>query len=222
MCRPLEPYRLRFAKSHVSHLHGRHLLKLPNDFGKIGVYKKMGGRGSGRTNGSGLLVDKCEDYLSIDIGWLKRQGSLTPDKSGKITWSRGGQTTSSIGYRTEVGGLRLIYRTLRAEDDWQDVNELISFAWTDANFNGRRQWFACPSCNRRCRIIYGGAYYRCRNCYRLKYESQYEPIFGRVADQRHKLRKRLGYAGSLEDPFPPKPKGMHWKTYRRLSSDTRF
>lgn len=178
----------------------------------------MGGRGSGRSSGYGFLVDKCEDYLSIDIAWLKRQGSLTSGKSGSITWSRGGKTTSSIGYRVEADGLRMIYRTRRAENEWQDVNDLIPFTWTDANFNGRRQWFSCPSCNRRCRIIYGGSYYRCRKCYRLKYESQYEPIFGRAADQRHKLRKRLGQAGSLEDPFPPKPKGMHWKTYRRLEA----
>ena len=176
----------------------------------------MGGRGSGRTSGYGFLVDKCEDYLSIDIAWLKRQGSLTSGGSGNITWSRNGKTTGSIGYRSELGGLRVIYRTRQSGDVWTEVNELIRFAWTDTNFNGRRQWFACPSCNRRCRIIYGGSYYRCRKCCQLKYESQYEPIFGRAADQRHKLRKRLGQVGSLEDPFPPKPKGMHWKTYRRL------
>jgi hypothetical protein len=178
----------------------------------------MGGRGSGRSSDYGFLVDKCEDYLSIDIAWLKRQGSLSPGNSGNITWSRGGKTTSSIGYRAEVAGLRLIYRTRRAEDDWQGVNELIPFAWTDANFHGRRQWFACPGCNRRCRIIYGGPYFRCRKCYQLKYESQYEPIFDRAANQRHKLRKRLGHVGSLEGPFPSKPKGMHWKRYRLLEA----
>ena len=57
----------------------------------------MGGRGSGRTSGYGFFVDKCEDYLSIDIAWLKRQGSLTPGNSGNITWSRNGKTTGSIG-----------------------------------------------------------------------------------------------------------------------------
>jgi hypothetical protein len=60
--------------------------------------------------------------------------------------------------------------------------------------------------------------YRCRKCYQLKYESQYEQIFGSATNQRHKLRKRLGQVGSLEDPFPPKPKGMHWKTYRQLEA----
>lgn len=34
--------------------------------------------------------------------------------------------------------------------------------------------------------------------------------------QSHALRQKLGYQGSLDDPFPPKPKRMHWTTYRRL------
>jgi hypothetical protein len=29
---------------------------------------------------------------------------------------------------------------------------------------------------------------------------------------------RLGGSGSLDEPFPMKPKGMHWKTYRRLET----
>lgn len=176
----------------------------------------MGGRGSGRTSSYGFTVDKCEDYLSIDLAWLQRQNSLKHGNSGTITWSRRGQERGSIRYRTEADGLRLIYRASKGGQEWRDVNELIPFAWTNANFNGRRRWFVCLSCSRRCRIIYGGTHYRCRKCHQLKYESQYEPIFGRATEQRHKLRKRLGYIGSLDDPFPPKPKGMHWKTYRRL------
>jgi hypothetical protein len=50
----------------------------------------------------------------------------------------------------------------------------------------------------------------------LKYESQYEAGYSRACSQSHDLRKRLGYVGALDDPFPPKPKGMHWKTYRKL------
>ena len=49
-------------------------------------------------------------------------------------------------------------------------------------------------------------------------ESQYEPAYGRAASRSHKIRQRLGYSGSLDDPFPPKPKGMHWRTYTRLKA----
>ena len=31
-----------------------------------------------------------------------------------------------------------------------------------------------------------------------------------------KLRERLGGSLCIDDPFPAKPKGMHWKTYAKL------
>ena len=52
---------------------------------------------------------------------------------------------------------------------------------------------------------------------RLKYETQYEPPYARAATRALKIRKRLGSKEGIGDPFPPKPKGMHRKTYDRLS-----
>jgi hypothetical protein len=177
----------------------------------------MGGRGSGRRGG--LRAATTEDYLAIDLAWLRRRGARSPGYSGRITWSRRGQETGSINYRIEHAGLRLIYRTRSYGGEWQDVNEVIPFLITATRFSGQRHWFKCLSCGRRCRIIYGGSYFRCRRCYRLKYASQYEPPFGRAASRAHKIRERLGYSGSVDDPFPPKPKGMHWKTYERLEAE---
>ena len=176
----------------------------------------MGGCGSGRHGG--LSAGKCHEHHSVDLAWLRRKGYLRPGYSGSVTWSRFGQKIGFIDYRVETDGLRLIYRTRRHGGAWQGVNELIPFSATRTNFGGFRKWFLCPSCDRRCRILYGGARFRCRRCYRLKYESQYEPVFGRAASRVHKLRECLGASGSLDDPFPAKPKGMHWKTYRRLEA----
>jgi hypothetical protein len=38
----------------------------------------------------------------------------------------------------------------------------------EPDFGGCRHWFRCPSCQRRCRLIYGGAHFRCRICRRAK------------------------------------------------------
>jgi hypothetical protein len=38
----------------------------------------------------------------------------------------------------------------------------------------------------------------------------------RGATQAQKIRIKLGGSGSLAEPFPEKPKGMHWLTYLRL------
>ena len=179
----------------------------------------MGGRGSGRSGSMGMLVDKCEDYRSVDLAWLRRKGNLTPGYSGRITWSRGGSVTGWINYRVETSGLRLIYRTRRNGEEWHDVDELFPFIYTATSFSGLRRWLQCLSCNRRCRILYGGAYFRCRRCYDLKYESQYEPAWLRGTSRAQKLRERYGGSGSLDEPFPEKPRGMHWRTYNRLVAE---
>lgn len=179
----------------------------------------MGGRGSGREGSCGFLVDKTDDYHAVDLAWLSRQSSFKLGYCGTIRWSRGGNQTGWIQYRIELSGLRLIYRARSGDDEWQEVNEIIRFANTEAQFGGRRLWLECPSCQRRCRIIYGGARFRCRRCYQLKYQSQYEPPFAGASNRAHTIRERLGHRGGLDDPFPRKPKGMHWKTYRRLETE---
>jgi hypothetical protein len=59
-------------------------------------------------------------------------------------------------------------------------------------------------------------YFRCRHCYDLVYESQRENGPTRLISKAQKIRQRLGGSASLMEPFPPKPKGMHWQTYERL------
>ena len=90
---------------------------------------------------------------------------------------------------------------------------------TATRFGGYRTLFVCLSCNKRCRILYGGGHFRCRRCNRLRYETQYEPPFARAATRALKIRERLGSKDGIDDPFPTKPKGMHWKTYRRLEAE---
>jgi hypothetical protein len=76
-------------------------------------------------------------------------------------------------------------------------------------------------CGRRCRKIYGGQYFRCRRCYRLRYISQGESRPDqRALDRARKIAKRLhdkwGGATEAEYEFPPKPPRMRWATYNRL------
>jgi hypothetical protein len=48
------------------------------------------------------------------------------------------------------------------------------------------------------------------------YESQREDCGTRLVTKAQKIRRRLGGSASLMEPFPDKPKGMHWQTYERL------
>lgn len=179
----------------------------------------MGGRGSGRQSGLGLSVDKCHELHSIDLAWLRRRNLLNLGTWSTLRWSRGGSETGSIRLRQVHGGMILSYRQRRGSGEWQNVNEVVPLVETATRFGGRRYWFQCLSCRRRCRILYGGAYFRCRTCLRLKYDTQYEPAFARSATRALKIRERLGGTGGIDDFFPEKPKGMHRKTYERLRDE---
>ena len=176
----------------------------------------MGGRGSGRQASHGFMVDKCHEYKSIDIAWLRRKNMLQMGHSSTITWSVRGEQTGSIGVARVPGGIRLNYRQRSRGEEWRDIADFIPVVETVSNFGGRRQWFQCLSCHSRCRILYGGAQFRCRRCQNLKYDTQYEPPFARAATSALKIRELLGGKGGLDDLFPPKPKGMHRKTYEQL------
>lgn len=178
----------------------------------------MGGLGSGRQAGLGLTVDKCHEYKSIDLAWLRRQKLLRVGNGSILKWSVRGQETGSVRIEYLPGGVRLVYRCRRPGADWQDVSEFVPVIETATNFGGRRQWFQCLSCHSRCRILYGGVHFRCRRCHKLKYDTQYEPPFARAATRALKIRERLGGNGGIDDPFPLKPKGMHWRTYERLQA----
>ena len=97
-----------------------------------------------------------------------------------------------------------------------------AIAYTPTRFGGRRQWLRCLKCGGGCRKVYGGRYFRCRLCYRLRYASQSKKADQRASDRARKIAKRLHdkWDGATEDEydFPPKPPRMRWATYNRLEA----
>ena len=110
-----------------------------------------------------------------------------------------------------------------AVEEWQGVEEPVRLTWTRCNYGGQRPWFICPGvvngrlCQRRVAIFYrAGKYYLCRHCYQLAHASQRWGHADRLMEKARRIRMRLGGSANLLEPFPPKPKGMHWKTYWSL------
>ena len=116
------------------------------------------------------MTAKTTDFQSIDLAWLRRKGARHLGCSGTIRWSRNGTPTGSIGYVIEAGGLRLRYRTTPRGGEPEEIDELVPITMTPVHLGGCRHWFQCPSCWRRCRILYGGARFRCRLCRGARYE----------------------------------------------------
>lgn len=166
----------------------------------------MGGYFSGRRFGSKA---KTSYYCSLDIRRLRRSGVLEPGCMLTARWSRNGEVTDSIQIRSEQDRVWLIYRHRQNDDSWKRENYPVTLQRTPCHYGGSRPWFLCPAsgCGRRVAVLYGGEIFACRHCYRLAYDSQNEPPHYRA------LRRVL-----FED-FPEKPRGMHWRTYARLSAE---
>ena len=176
----------------------------------------MGGIGSGRHWQFG--ADTTEDYRSVDIRWLKREGILGLQGSRLLSWKRNGEVTGSINVRPEPGRIMFTYRHRSGGGDWQDESYPVHLDTTPCHLGGERHWFICPArgCSRRVAILYGGAIFACRHCYRLAYPSQRERSGDRAARRADRIRDKLGWPGGiLEGSGWGKPKGMHWRTYRR-------
>ena len=180
----------------------------------------MGGIGSGRR----LHLDAndaTDDYRSIDVRRWHREGLLSPRQSFRLQWSRRGEVVASIQVRTEPGRVVLSYRHRIGGGDWKDELYPIYLDWTRCHFGGQRPWFLCPAsrCGRRVAILYSGEIFACRHCYRLAYPSQRETPGDRAARRADWIRERLDWEPGILNGKGFKPKGMHWRTFERLTAE---
>jgi hypothetical protein len=92
---------------------------------------------------------------------------------------------------------------------------------TACHLGGARVWFRCPAqgCGRRVALLYGGKVFACRQCHQLAYPSQRERPFERYQRRAEKIMSRLGWSSDDDRYLLGKPKGMHWRTYRKLTTD---
>ncbi|WP_084419101.1 hypothetical protein [Henriciella litoralis] len=171
----------------------------------------MGGYGSGRHARGAGRSDQFHrrDLTDFPREWFQHR------RTGTLTWSRGDHKTGSIGYRLSPNRLELHY-TVTREGERQDITECFVMTPTEQPLGGQRWWIECRGCGRRCRVLFGGTYFRCRQCCRLTYESQYERIYAPGVTRAMRVRRKLKGEMGLAYPFPDRPKGMHWKTYNRL------
>ena len=179
----------------------------------------MGGLGSGRRWHLDAK-DTTNDYRSIDVRRWQREGLLAPHQSFYWQWSRYGEVVASIGVNTEPERVVLSYRHCCDGEKWKKENYPIYLDWTRCHLGGHRPWFLCPTpgCGRRVAILYCRAIFACRHCYRLAYPSQRETEDDRAARRADWIRARMGWNPGILNGPGLKPKGMHWRTFDKLTA----
>lgn len=157
---------------------------------------------------------RSDQFHKLDLADFPREW-FQRHRSGVVTWTRGDHKTGSIGYRLSPDRMVLHY-TAPKDGERQHIEESFVMSATEQPLGGRRWWIECKGCGRRCRVLYGAAYFRCRQCRRLTYEGQYERIYAPGVTRAMRIRQKMKGEMGLAFPFPDRPKGMHWKTYYRL------
>jgi hypothetical protein len=186
----------------------------------------MGGYGSGhwyRWN----TKDAVEGTLRLDVRQLARAADLTtPGTFLPWGWRYSDGRESSIGIAVGEHALILTYTWQRGQGEAESIRQGVPLTWMPCNYGGRRPWLRCPGvkngryCGRRVAILYlAGRYFLCRRCYGLAYTSQRESKPDRMLRKAEKIRRRLGGQAGVQNRFPGKPKGMHWRTYSRLCTE---
>jgi hypothetical protein len=164
----------------------------------------MGGFGSGQRCYSKAMTS---GYDRMDVRSWRRDGVLVPGRSFvHQRWNVEVLVPSNVAARPDR--ISLVDRS--------GLKQSLSLEWTRCNYGGSRVWFVCPTCRRRVAILYGAFAFACRLCRRLAYDSEQDSGWNRSLRRARTTRMRLGGSANLAEPLPGKPKGMHWRTYRRL------
>ena len=91
--------------------------------------------------------------------------------------------------------------------------EALEIRQTKTGF-GFRDWFVCPSCGKRCGVLYARPHFGCKQCHGLHHAVEHEGQFDRALRAAFKHRRKHGLnEGGVIAPFPLKPHRMRWHTY---------
>jgi hypothetical protein len=171
--------------------------------------------------------DICENFNAIDVRELQRRTRLRPGLCFIKKWVRNGAPAGEVSIFTQPDAVVLAHRVRPPGATESRIVELqVPIIWTKCHLGGRRPWFKCMTtingevCGRRVAKLYAPCF-ACRHCLGLVYESQREIPVSRAMRRAQMIKMRLGGSGDPFEPFPQKPRRMHWRTYERLREQAR-
>ena len=131
----------------------------------------MGNHNSGRWAGV-QTRQVVEDCLGITVEKLSRV--IRHRSPGRFEYSWGSRARVALDLRDAAGDQDEVIVGLSYHKDGRSYSDAIVIERLPMNFGGRRWWFSCPKCERRCGRIYlppARSRFGCRSCYNLTYRS---------------------------------------------------
>ena len=146
--------------------------------------------------GGKTMVESCQ---SIDVLHWNRLGYFRYSPWFSWVRTRDGERLASVAIRHH--SVILKYRNRSYGEDWSDVEQWVTIAWTPCRFGGERPWLVCSAesngvdCGRRVTKLYSvGGLFACRHCHRLAYESQQESTRHRYSRTARDASSAFGQA----------------------------
>ena len=157
-----------------------------------------------------LTVEKLF-HECLDVRFLRKKGFFDDG------WVTLGPTLKW----PHIARMRIARYLLTLDVRGHSVPQHVRVSWTKVHLGGERPWLHCPHCQRRVAKLYRGlAGYFCRACIgNPPYATQLLSAGGRAHFKACKLCLFLDGEAQLSRPFPERPRGMHWRTYRRLKGE---
>jgi hypothetical protein len=166
-------------------------------------------------------------FNAIDVRELQRKTQMRPGLCFIKEWFWNGAPAGEVSIFTQPDAVILVHRARPPGATESRIVELqVPIIWTKCHLGGRRPWFKCQTiingevCGRRVAKLYAPCF-ACRRCLGLGYESQREIPLRRAERRAQKIKMRLGGSNDPLEPFPQKPRRIHWRTYERLREQAR-
>ena len=145
-----------------------------------------------------------DDYLHIDINYLKREGLLTDACWFSWQWVRRSKLVDAINVTVKENGIIIDGQSIYVE-------------WWCCPLGGKRPWFHCPLCEKRCCHLYKTSNsFACKTCLNLVWKVWHERPKRRAIRRAEKVFQKVKYDFSRKFD---KPKWQRWPTFVRLEAE---
>jgi hypothetical protein len=163
---------------------------------------------------------RLEDGLKLDLNELiaKKLVRLGAFSTSRLNWWRrmSGETIASVKITADMTDLDNPWLRL----ELGALDQRIALDFDTRHFGGRQWYFRCPRTGRRASVLWkppGSPIFASRHAWgrQVAYGSQFETPRDRAISAAQDIRYQLGGKDyvAIGHFQPPKPKGMHWRTY---------